>query len=310
MTRTAVVIGCGGTIGGAWIVAALAALAGETGLNPSEVDLLQGTSAGAELVTMLASGTSIDELVAMHRGHAGDRRLRDHIAATPPGLPPLPSPRPLHPALVRRRPGLAGLTGLAPTGRGDAAWLQRLGEAFTTEDGWLPHSDARMIAYDVGTGERVALGAPTAPPVSVGEALRASWAIPGWMPPVRLGESVLVDGGAASTASVDLLVDDNIDLAYVIAPMASVPGQRPPGLGGVIEDRILRRPMSATLTREIAVLRSTGTSVIPIVPSTDDLRGLGANFMRRSHRRAAFEAAMTTVPVTVRAALSENASHS
>ncbi|MFN3338465.1 MAG: patatin, partial [Dietzia sp.] len=45
-------LGCGGTIGGAWTIAALYALAEQTGLDPRDADVLQGTSAGAELVTM------------------------------------------------------------------------------------------------------------------------------------------------------------------------------------------------------------------------------------------------------------------
>ena len=49
MTRRALVIGCGGTIGGAWIVAALAALTRELDVKPADFDILQGTSAGAEL---------------------------------------------------------------------------------------------------------------------------------------------------------------------------------------------------------------------------------------------------------------------
>ena len=42
----------GGTIGGAWIVAALHALAEQTGSDPAGADVLQGTSAGAEIVSL------------------------------------------------------------------------------------------------------------------------------------------------------------------------------------------------------------------------------------------------------------------
>ena len=50
--------------------------------------MLQGTSAGAEIVTMLGGGASVDDLVAMHRGTSTDERLSEHIEATPPSLPP------------------------------------------------------------------------------------------------------------------------------------------------------------------------------------------------------------------------------
>lgn len=305
MAKTALVIGCGGTIGGAWIVAALHALAEQTGSEPAEADVLQGTSAGAEIVTMLGGGAPLTDLVAMQRGQATDHRLQRHIADTPPGLPPLPRPRLLNPALLRSQSGLAALTGVAPTGRGDTAWLQRLADGFQEPDGWLPHRDTRMVAYDVRRGQRAAFGAPDAPKATVGEALRSSWAIPGWMPPVTIGERSYVDGGAASTASVDLIGPADADVIYVIAPMASAPGVRVPGVGGALEDRLLRRPMSKGLWAEIAIVEARGQRVVPILPSVADLAGLGANFMNRSRRRAAFDAAMSTAPDTVRQALAK-----
>lgn len=305
-SKTALAIGCGGTIGGAWIVAALHALADQTGNEPAEADVLQGTSAGAEIVTMLGGGVSISDLVAMHREQATDDRLRRHLRDTPPGLPPLPRLRLLNPALLRSQSGLAALTGIAPTGRGDAGWLQRLADGFQSPDGWLTHPGVRMVAYDVGHGRRVAFGKPGSPKATAGEALRASWAIPGWMPPVTVGEHTYVDGGAASTASVDLVTPEDADVIYVVAPMASRPDVRVPGIGGVLEDRLLRRPMSAGLWGEIAAVRARGQRVVPIVPTVADLAGLGANFMNRSRRRAAFDAAMTTAPGTVRQALADS----
>lgn len=300
MTKTALVIGCGGTIGGAWIVAALHALTEQTGLEP---DVLQGTSAGAEIVTMLAGGAGVDDLVAMQRGEATDPRLQRHMLATPPGLPPLPRLPLLNPGLVRSASGLAGVTGIAPTGRGDTAWLQRLADGFGQPDGWFAHPDARLVAYDYRSGHRVAFGAPGSREATAGEALRASWAIPGWMPPVTIAGRSYVDGGAASSASVDLIETEHADLIYVIAPMASAPGVRVPRAGGIAEYRLLRRPMSTGLWAEIAIARRRGQRVVPILPTAKDLAGLGANFMNRSRRRAAFEAAMVTAPVTVRQAL-------
>ncbi|PJE25560.1 MAG: patatin [Mycobacterium sp.] len=307
--KTALVIGCGGTIGGAWIIAALHALAEQTGREPAEADVLQGTSAGAEIVTMLGGGAAVADLVAMHRGQASDERLRRHLDDTPPGLPPLPRPRLLNPALLRSQSGLAALTGIAPTGRGDAGWLQRLADGFASPGGWPAHPGTRMVAYDVQGGLRVAFGAPGSPKATAGEALRASWAIPGWMPPVTIDGRTYVDGGAASTASVDLVAPGDADVIYVIAPMASVPGVRVPGIGGVLEDRLLRRPMSAGLWAEITTARARGQRVVPIVPTVADLAGLGANFMNRGRRRAAFEAAMTTAPATVRQALADSEIH-
>ena len=306
MSRIALVLGCGGTIGGAWMIAALHALTEQTGFDPREADVLLGTSAGAELVTMLAGGIGVDELVDMQRGQACDMRLREHIASTPPGRPPLPRLPLLNPGLLRTRSGLGALTGIAPTGRGDASWLQRLAEGFEV-GAWLPHTGARIVAYDVLAGERVLFGAPGSPMATVGEALRASWATPGWMPPVPVGDRIFVDGGMGSTASVDLIGPEDADLVFVLAPMASAPGVRVPGRGGGIEYRLIRRAMSTQLHDEVASVRARGTTVVPILPTAVDLAGLGAHFMNASRREAAFESSMVTAPETVRNALADNA---
>jgi NTE family protein len=49
------------------------------------------------------------------------------------------------------------------------------------------------------------------------------------MPPVRIDGRYFVDGGAVSTASVDLIRADEAEEIYVIAPMASADGVRAPG---------------------------------------------------------------------------------
>jgi NTE family protein len=300
---TALAIGCGGTIGGAWTVAALHALAEQTGWDPRDAAVLQGTSAGAELVTMLGGGATVGDLVAMQRGTSTDERLRRHIADTPSSMPPIPAPRLLNPRLLGSQRGLAAATGIAPVGRGNADWLQRLAAGFADAAGWPAHPGIRMVAFDYQRGERVAFGAPGAPKASAGEALRASWAVPGWMPPVTIGGRQFVDGGAASTASVDLIASDEAEIIYVITPMASEPGTRAPGVGGRLEHLLLRRPMSAGLDREVAEVRARGTQVVVIRPDSTDLAGLGSHFMRRSRRRSAFEASMRTAPATVRRAL-------
>ncbi|MEU6558594.1 patatin-like phospholipase family protein [Nocardia nova] len=303
MTSRALVIGCGGTIGAAWIVAALRALSEQLNWDPRTADLLQGTSAGAELVTLLASGVSVEELVRMQRGIAHDRRLRDHHDAAPASLPPLPSPRPLHPGLLCTQRGLAALAGIAPIGRGDASWLARLAEGYTRGRPWLDHPAARMIAVDVGSGRRVAFGSPDAPAVSPAVALQASWAVPGWMPPVTARGRTYIDGGAASTASLDLLADNGFDEIYLIAPMASPDRARIPGIAGILEDRFLRRPMTDVLIREIDTVRARGTEVVAICPRARDLANLPANFMNRGERHQAFAASMDSAGDTVADAL-------
>lgn len=317
MTRSALVIGCGGTIGGAWTVAALHALAEELQWDPREAAVLAGTSAGAEIVTVLGAGFPVTDLVDMQAGRPVDGRLAAHLADTPPSLPPLPRPVLPSPSALRAlgsvRGGHRALAGLAPRGRGDASWLGRLADAVCAPGAtWVDHPGVRLIAYRPGDDERVAFTGPAAdcsanPALSsaatLSEALRASWAIPGWMPPVVVDGQEHVDGGAASTASVDLVAEHEADVIYVITSMAGLDDVRAPGPGGLVEQALLRKPMSAVLRREIAQVRARGTRVVSISPTSDQLAHLGANFMLRSRREEAFARSLAGARAGVAVAL-------
>ncbi len=303
MTR-ALVIGCGGTIGGAWTIAALSSLQDHLGVDLRDFDVLQGTSAGSEIITAL-QGFSVDDLVAMQEERSESPVLQRHLAATPPSLPRFPFSLPGDPStLWTRRGGHAPLTGIAPRGRGDATWLQELADAVVGPGAPVPPR-ARMVAYAPSTGERIAFGAPGAPEATAAEALRASWAIPAWMPPVEIGGRSYVDGGAASTASVDLIGPDDADEIVAVVSMASAPGVRGPGLGGLVEYTALRRPMSQVFWNEVGLARARGQKVTVIAPDATDLAGIGANFMARGKRAEAFAAARRTAPSAVRRGIEE-----
>jgi len=124
---------------------------------------------------------------------------------------------------------------------------------------------------------------------------------------VEAGDFDILQGTSAGAEMVTMIGGDEADIVYVIAPMASTAGERAPGIGGAVENVLLRQPMSRTLRDEVAAVRARGTTVVAITPDSRDLAGLGANFMNRRHRRAAFEAAMLTAPAAVRAALAEQA---
>lgn len=296
--RRGLAIGCGGTLGAAWIIAALAAARDVLDWDPRTADAMIGTSAGAEMVTLLGSGIAVDDLVAMQRGESSDPVLTAHMRAEPGRFPPLPRPRLGAPAGTLRalRDGrisggqrlLTAASGLLPVGGGDPGWLQRLADRLRPDGGWLPHPAARLVAMDYATGERVAFGAPGAPEANLGAALRASWAVPGWFPPVPIAGRRFIDGGAASTASVDLLIPDHLDEIVVLTPMASATPVPATGPGHLLE-RQLRRRMSARLDDEIARVRATGTKVLCLGADAEDLAAMGPNFMDGRRRRETFE---------------------
>lgn len=155
-----------------------------------------------------------------------------------------------------------------------------------------PHPGLLITAVDVYTAERVAFGAPGAPPATLPEAVLSSTAIPGVFPPVRIGSRYFVDGGIHSATSVDLAVAAGCDHVLVIAPLGY---RRDPG-----EDdrdpttwapRLARSPFHRSLRREVSEARSRGIEVLTVMPTLQELRRHGTNAMRRTDGAAICEEA-------------------
>jgi NTE family protein len=287
--RRGLALGCGGTLGFAWAAVALQSLQRELGWDARDADVLIGTSAGAEMAALLGSGHAVDDIVAALDG-GGDDPVLSWLVRQHPGIrPPLPRlGRPASGLALRALRGevdvTAGLAGLLPCGRGDATWLRELGGRLT-----LTHPATWLVAADAATGERVAFGAPGAPDAGLGDAIAASWAIPGWFPPVAVGGRRFLDGGTISSVSADLLLPLRLDEVVVVAPMTS---ERPaPARGLVRLERMLRRRMTRGLDREVALLRAAGTRVVRVEPGPDELAAMGVNFMDVRRRRATMTAA-------------------
>ena len=302
--RRGLALGCGGTLGFAWSVVALDLIEQALGWDARAATAITGTSAGAELAAMLGSGISTTDIRTALQGAGGDARVATHLAYHPGRFPPLPAP-----ALPRfglaaglltgRTQPLIGGSAFLPRGRGDASWLRAFGDLLQNENGWVDHPATWMIAADVRTGERVVLGADSAG--SLGDALAASWGIPGWFPPVRIGERDLMDGGAFSTASADLLLDADVDEVVILAPMTSHGGAT--ARGWARAERLLRAAMTKRLDAEVAVLEKAGVRVIRIEPSPAELDAMGPNFMEVRRREATIAAASTALPTTIRTIL-------
>ncbi|KAA1425798.1 patatin-like phospholipase family protein [Nocardioides antri] len=304
--RRALAIGCGGTLGFTWTAVALRCLEEQLDWDARNADVLLGTSAGAEVVAALGLGrTPQDLLDALASEDGADPLLARHLAIHPGHLPPLPAPG--LPGLglvrsgIRQRSAYAALAGLLPRGRGDATWLREYGDALAGPDGWAGHPATWTVAAEVATGERVAFGSPGAPRAGLGEAVAASWAIPGWFPPVEIAGRRFIDGGAVSSVSADLLADLPLDEVVVVAPMTSEGGAPARGVERV--ERLLRSAMTRGLDREVATLRAAGIRVIRVEPGPDELAAMGPNFMDLSRREATLAAARAHVPGRVAAAI-------
>ncbi|GAB3853024.1 patatin-like phospholipase family protein [Nocardioides maradonensis] len=304
-TRRALAIGCGGTLGFAWTAVALREVERRADWDSRTAAVLIGTSAGAEVVAALGSGrTPQDLLDALDGRPDADPVLARHVAIHPGHLPPVPFPALPALGLVRaglaRRSAYSVVAGLLPRGRGDATWLREYGAALAPS-GWVDHPSTWLVAVDTATGQRVAFGSDGAPAATLGDAVAASWGIPGWFPPVGIGGRRYVDGGAVSSVSADLLLGQDLDEVVVVAPMTTEGGV--PARGADRVERVLRTRMTAGLDREVARLRAAGIRVIRVEPGVEELAAMGPNFMDLSRREATLAAARSALPARVSAAI-------
>jgi NTE family protein len=316
--RRALVLGGGGVLGFAWIVGALSALEVEAGFDARDVQLVVGTSAGAVAAAALACAVSVDQMRRHHQGIPApdDPPIAFEYDTTSRGLPPWPgfgvgSPRLLlggvrHP---RRSRTLLTLTGALPTGRGSLQPVADMVAGIAGEAGlggrWPTQPHPWIVAVDYWSGRRVVfgrdrVGLPGSPDVSLADAVVASCSIPAWYPPKRIGEHPYIDGGAASNASADLLLDQAVDEVYVLAPMASVLLDRPRSPVARIE-RSIRRAITRGILADIARLRANGKQVVFVGPGPEDLAVIGANLMDPRRRTVVLETAMRTATTELHA---------
>jgi NTE family protein len=276
--KLAVVLGAGGLVGIAHHVGVACALLDELGLNESHADLAIGTSAGSAVAAYLRSGWTPHELLA---------RTADLSEAAPGPLPQgamqlfrrgigsayvlaratvrVPSVLSLAPMPFLRR---AFPAGIVAAGDGPDILDRELPRAWPERALWL-------VTYDLVSRRRVVLGKPGEPYVPLPSAVRASCAIPGVYAPVRVADSVLVDGGTWSLTNLDLAVLGGCDTVLCIAPMSYDPA-RPPEA----RDRAVREVATRFLVHAAARLVRQGVRVINLAPGPREVAVQGMKLMR------------------------------
>ena len=276
------VLGAGGVIGHAWHAGVLAGLAEGLGWDPRRADAVVGTSAGSVVAAMLRGGLSAADVFARATGGAiseeGSRivaRAFPDGPLSPPAFqrPDLRRYSPAAPRTVLRafnpmNPRLGLLTGALPRGTNDTAMISD-GIDRLHAGGW-PEQPLWVCAVRLREGRRVVFGRDDTD-ASVGEAVAASCAIPGFYAPVAIGGVDHVDGGVHSPTNGDVLVGTGLRLVVVSSPMSmdrtAVRGFRP--------DRALRLGHRATLNREVVALRRGGTTVVSFQPGPADITAMG-----------------------------------
>jgi NTE family protein len=316
-TRRALVLGAGGVIGFAWILGALFALQDITGVDPAEVDVLVGTSAGSVAAALLGCGLPVDAICRHHQGIAApeDPPIDFDYGGRRAALPPLPGLLPASPRLAlgglryrQRVSPLMAFTGMLPSGRGTLAPVRELVDAIAADagiaDSWPTSPRPWIVTADYRTGRRVVFGrdagaaardASARPQrqATLADAVVASCSIPAWYPPTVIDGVPYIDGGTVSNTSADLVQDSAVDEVYVLAPMASVDADRPRGALGRAE-RWARRWVTRSVLADVAALRIAGKRVCLLTPGPADLAVMGVNLMNPARRTAVLESAART----------------
>ncbi|WP_395297747.1 patatin-like phospholipase family protein [Kitasatospora hibisci] len=192
----ALALGAGGPVGAAW-TAGLACGLRRGGVDLGEADLIVGTSTGAIIGAVLATGQDPGRLATPVRpaGSAGTppqvdgRRLGEAFAVLGAAAS--------DPAEARRRVGRIALA--AETGP-EQAHIARM-RALAGVDHW-PDRRLLITALDTETGEQEVFDRTSGAPLPA--AVAASTAFPGVYPPITIGARRYMDGSLRSATNAGL----------------------------------------------------------------------------------------------------------
>ncbi len=285
-------LGAGGVVGFAFHAGVLSALAEGTGWEPGTADTIVGTSAGSVAGSLLRAGVTSEDLAAEATGRAYSARATElREVAGPPS--PIPTSRPLPGSLRMAAPRLLVRAALRPRGAprlGTLAAAALPAGRISSEhvvggirrifgSDW-PVESLLICAVRLDSGKRLVFGAPGAPQTDVATAVAASCAIPGYYRPVMIDGVPYVDGGVHSPTNADLLVGAGLDLVVVSSPMSAARGAIRRAV-----DFAARAAFRRRLGVEVGALRRSGTPVVVLQPSAEDLPLMGLNGMnpRRRH---------------------------
>jgi NTE family protein len=317
-TKRALVLGCGAVAGAAWMIPALAQVRHQLNWNPEDADVFIGTSVGAVLVSLMAGGISLDDLIASQEETPAENKyskIWNHDKDSGPWYPPLPTFKFTAKNLFKKmRRGelssLAGWVGLLPQGGFDMTPFVTLIDRVKSKDcknkNWVNHNNCWLVAADNDTGERKVFGRDMteARTLDISLAVCASYGVPGWCPPVIINNRTYIDGGIISPCSADLLVDTDVDEVIMLVPMACANPDKPFSWFKKIE-RSVRKGMTAIVDKEVALLEAAGKKVIRIEPTAADLNAFGYNMMDPRRRKLVYAASLKSSKENVRQAMTK-----
>ena len=280
MVTVGVVLSAGGHYAAAHHAGVLDALASTTGWDPRRADVVVGTSAGAVMAVCLRAGLSAADLAAYYNGEPLSpegqdisNRVTTRLHVPDSSLRPK-TPWPAKPMLVAReifvggrpRPMVA-IAGVLPEGEVDGSSFAERAEQLHP-DPW-PTLPTWLCAVDLDSGQRVIFGRDDVD-TTVGPAVQASSAIPGYFVPVEINGRRYVDGGIHSNTNADVLAPLHLDLV-VVSTSKTVPPSVDRRSGGSLALAWHGR----TLRREIERIAAKGTTVLVLQPTAGDISSRG-----------------------------------
>ena len=275
-SRTALVLGGGGSAGNAWLIGVITGLF-EAGLDVTEADLIIGTSAGSTAAAQITSATPAELLanilgaapqprtspVGSEGGHVRIGPATDHMERTSRIIAAAEDA-----ADMRRRLGASALDMDAASDGSGQRWRATVAARLPSQ-GW-PERTMLITAVDAQTGEPVVFDRHSG--VDLVDAVAASCAS-GFA--YSIGDSRYIDGGYRSNA-------DNADLAagYARVLVLSPFGGRS------------RTPVDwgMHLATQVDELLARGSRVETIFPDSNSRTAFGDNMMDLSTRPPAARA--------------------
>jgi len=280
MAKVGLVLGGGGIAGFAYLTTTLSVLQQITGWDPRNADVIVGTSAGSNIGGFLRGGTpigeSLDDIMTLPANPRSMERLRvlsgreaDRTIRLFPTSLSMVAREALRGPFMR--PSRL-VSGLIPNGniRTDTIG-DRMIDLHGTE--W-PTDELLITTVRLQDSKRVIFGLDRSD-VDVGTAVEASSAIPGYFKPVTIDGYRYIDGGTHSPTNADVLIDRDLDLIIVAAPM-SVDN---PKTGWMTTNGALRLYWRNQVHREVDALREAGHRVLLLEPSIDEARSMGPTLM-------------------------------
>jgi NTE family protein len=165
------------------------------------IDVVAGTSIGAAIGGLYASGMTVDELEAFVAGIDWDAAF---LNTTPRRLKSFRRKREDDLFLLQQRPGIDEKGISLPTGVVQGQVIDTIMSRVTLPVAAVDDFDKlaipfRAVAGDLETGEAVVLGTG-----NLARAIRASMAVPAVLTPIELDGRLLVDGGIAMNLPVEV----------------------------------------------------------------------------------------------------------